>query len=99
MSSPTNELTGSSAVVTGSSSGIGRAIALELAAAGAAVVVHARRSADAARSVAEQIRSAGGQAEVLLADLSDPNSHQSLVEQAWAACSRRQAGGIDIWIN
>jgi 3-oxoacyl-[acyl-carrier protein] reductase len=85
--------------VTGSSSGIGRAIALELAAAGAAVVIHARRSADAAQEVAAEIRSAGGQADVALADLADQASHERFVEDAWNWCSQRPSGGVDIWIN
>src|SRR5487761_673044 len=82
------------AVVTGSSSGIGRAIALELAAAGADVVVHARRSLEAAEQAAQQIRQQGRQAEVVLCDLSDEAIHESLVERAWA-----WRGGVDIWIN
>ena len=46
---PGRELTGLRALVTGSTSGIGRAIALELAAAGADVIIHGRQSHDAAR--------------------------------------------------
>ena len=88
------DLTGQTAVVTGSSSGIGRAIALELAAAGADVVVHARDSRQAAEEVAEQIRLQGRQANIALCDLADEESHDSLVEQAWA-----WRGHVDIWIN
>jgi 3-oxoacyl-[acyl-carrier protein] reductase len=51
-----NELAGQTAVVTGSSSGIGRAIALELAAAGADCLIHARQNRDVAESVADAIR-------------------------------------------
>ncbi|HWB11190.1 MAG TPA: SDR family oxidoreductase [Pirellulales bacterium] len=88
------ELKGQSAVVTGSSSGIGRAIALELAAAGADVLVHARRSREAAEGVAEEIRAVGRQAEVVLFDLADEGAHEAFVERAWS-----WRGGLDIWIN
>jgi len=88
------ELAGQVAVVTGSSSGIGRAIALELAAAGAAIVVHARRSKDAADALAQQIHAAGGEATVLLADLAESADHEPLVEQAW-----QWRGAVDIWVN
>ncbi|HEX5443954.1 MAG TPA: SDR family oxidoreductase [Pirellulales bacterium] len=89
-----HELTGQTAVVSGSSSGIGRAIALELAAAGAAVLVHARRSREAAEATAEQIRQHGCASEVVLCDLADQASHETLVERAWA-----WRGGVDVWIN
>ena len=49
-------LAAKTAVVTGSSSGIGRAIALQLAAAGADVLIHARTSAEAAAAVADEVR-------------------------------------------
>jgi 3-oxoacyl-[acyl-carrier protein] reductase len=88
------ELSGQTAVVTGSSSGIGRAIALELAAAGADVVVHARRSRDAAEQVATEVRSHGVESRVLMFDLADPASHPSLVDSAWS-----WQGCVDIWIN
>lgn len=88
------ELTGQTAVVTGSSSGIGRAIALDLAAAGAAVLVHARRSRQAAEATAEQIRQRGGASDIFLCDLADLATHEALVERAWA-----WRGGVDVWIN
>ncbi|HUY90860.1 MAG TPA: SDR family oxidoreductase [Pirellulales bacterium] len=91
---PQRELTGLAAVVTGSSSGIGRAAALELAAAGAAVVVHGRRSRDAVEAVAEEIRARGGTAEALLADVADPADRERLVERAW-----QWRGRVDIWVN
>lgn len=88
------ELHGMVAVVTGSSGGIGRAIAEELAAGGAAVVVHARRSIDAAEQVAAEIRRQGGHATVLAADLCDAQRQDALVEQAFA-----WQGRVDAWIN
>jgi 3-oxoacyl-[acyl-carrier protein] reductase len=87
------ELLGLTALVTGSTSGIGRAIALELASAGAAVMVHGRRVEAAARVVAE-IRSAGGQAEARLADVAKEDDRQRLVDDAW-----KGRDGIDIWVN
>ena len=88
------ELAGKTAVVTGSSSGIGRAIAMELAAAGANVLVHALCRHRAAQAVALSIRDLGRQSVVVLADLAEPANHAALVNQAW-----QWAGNVDIWIN
>lgn len=88
------ELASAVAVVTGSSSGIGRAIALELASAGAAVVVHARRSREAAEDTAAAIRAQGGEALVLMADLGDPAGQERLVAEAW-----RWRGSPTVWVN
>jgi 3-oxoacyl-[acyl-carrier protein] reductase len=87
------ELSGKIAVVTGASSGIGRAIALELAAAGCGVLVHARRCA-AAHDTAQQIQALGCPASVSLFDLSEPDAHDALAEQAW-----NWQQGVDIWVN
>jgi 3-oxoacyl-[acyl-carrier protein] reductase len=93
-SSTQAELTGLRAVVTGSSSGIGRAIALALAGGGADVVVHGRQRLEAAEKVAEQVREAGRRAIVVTADLRDPGECESLVDKAWQAF-----GGVDVWVN
>ncbi len=82
------------AVVTGASSGIGRAIAIEFAVAGANVVVHANRSRDAAEQVAEEIRRLGRQATVILADLSDPAQLSQFEQDVWD-----QFGAVDVWVN
>ncbi len=87
-------LAGKKAVVTGSSSGIGRAIALQLAAAGADVVVHARARRDRAEEVVCEIGATGRRATVLLADFSATATCGPFVEQAW-----QWLGGIDIWVN
>jgi 3-oxoacyl-[acyl-carrier protein] reductase len=73
---------GSVILVTGGSRGIGRAIALELGRAGATVVVHYRARADAARAVVSAIRSAGGAASAVSADLNRPRAAAELVEAA-----------------
>src|SRR5436309_2868966 len=76
---PGRELKGLRALVTGSTSGIGKAIALELAGAGADVMVHGRRSRDAADAVAAEARDQDVRAEVLMADLADPAACEELV--------------------
>ncbi|MBL8796479.1 MAG: 2-amino-4-hydroxy-6-hydroxymethyldihydropteridine diphosphokinase [Planctomycetia bacterium] len=88
------ELAGARAVVTGSTSGIGRAIALELAAGGADVLIHGRRSPAAAESVAAACRQRGVQSRVLLADLRDSVQSQQLVASAW-----KDWGRVDVWVN
>lgn len=82
------------AVVTGASSGIGRAIALEIARAGANVVVHFSRSRDSAEQVAEAIRQLGRKAHILQADFSDPASVKQFADQAWELSE-----GVDLWVN
>jgi 3-oxoacyl-[acyl-carrier protein] reductase len=89
-----HELDGYTAVVTGASGGIGSAIALELASAGADVFVHAGSQADAAEAVADRIRGLGRAAEVGLVPLDDPTRHAPFVAQAW-----RWQNGVDVWIN
>ncbi|MEO8498405.1 MAG: SDR family NAD(P)-dependent oxidoreductase, partial [Planctomycetota bacterium] len=92
--SATNELSGQVAVVTGSSSGIGRAIALELARAGADVILHCRSNRAGAEATQSEIERCGRTSQILLADLSDIATHERLVQQAW-----QWRGGVDIWIN
>jgi len=80
--------------VLGSTSGIGRAVALRLADAGADVVVHGRSSRDAALSVAEAVRRRGRRASVLMADLADRAAGNRLVEDAWNVWD-----GLDAWLH
>src|ERR1700712_1905198 len=71
-------LTGKTALVTGGSRGIGRAAALALASAGAQVLVHYGRAEVEADAVLAEIRGAGGRAEKIGTDLSDPQGPQNL---------------------
>jgi len=70
------------ALITGGSRGIGRAIALEFAIRGAAVVVNYNKSPDAAEEVVKQIQSAGGKAAAFQADVSDFKQAEALVKFA-----------------
>jgi 3-oxoacyl-[acyl-carrier protein] reductase len=70
------------ALITGGSRGIGRAVALELAARGAAVVVNYNKSPEAADNVVKKIQEAGGQAAAFQADVSDIKQAEALVKFA-----------------
>ena len=71
-------LTGKTALVTGGSRGIGRAAALALASAGAQVLVHYGRAEAEADAAVAEIQAAGGRAEKIGADLSDPQGAHTL---------------------
>ena len=86
-------LDGRVALVTGSSAGIGRAIALELARAGAFVAVNARTE-KRAQVVAAEIEATGGRATIAVGDLSQRHVPAELVDAVVAGC-----GGIDILVN
>jgi 3-oxoacyl-[acyl-carrier protein] reductase len=82
------------AIVTGSSKGIGAAIAERLAADGLAVVVNYASSAGAADAQARRINAAGGQAIAVKADVSDPAAVTVLFDAAAEAF-----GGVDVLVN
>ena len=88
------ELQGQVALVTGAARNIGRAIALALADAGAAVVVNTRSSREEAEAVAHEIATRGGQSMVHLADVSDEKGFEGMVRQA-----TDRFGGLDILVN
>ena len=77
-------LAGRTALVTGSSRGIGAAIASRLAADGAKLVVHARADRERAEAVAADIRAGGGTADVLLGDITEGETATGLVRDAFA---------------
>jgi len=87
-------LAGKVAFVTGSSRGIGQAIALELASWGASVVVHALKNRDLAEGVAATIREAGGKALAVTGDVRDKAALEACVKEAEATL-----GPIDILVN
>ena len=84
-----NGLTGQRALVTGATSGIGRAVALQLAHDGAEVLVHGRDPARGAETV-DEIAAAGGKASFVAADLGDADDVRRLADEA---------GDVDILIN
>jgi short-subunit dehydrogenase len=87
------QLHGKTVVITGASSGIGRGAAWKLAAAGANVVIAARRG-QALDELAERIAAAGGVAEPVVTDVGDPDAVTALAQAA-----RDRFGRIDVWIN
>src|SRR5947207_11111929 len=91
---PTFSLGGRVALVTGASSGIGRAIALAYAAAGADVVLTYRGNRRGAEETAEQVRAAGRRAEPLQADIAEGRDVDALADAV-----RRAFGRVDVWVN
>lgn len=87
-------LKGRTAVITGSSRGIGRAIAIEMARQGATVVVNASRSVAAADAVVAEIVQAGGAAFAEIADISDEQAVNRMMSRI-----RNHLGPIDILVN
>jgi 3-oxoacyl-[acyl-carrier protein] reductase len=88
------ELVGKVAIVTGAGRNIGRAIAHQLAQAGAAVVVNVRSNQAEADNVVREIETAGGQAIAHVGDVADPQAVQALADAAL-----KRFGRIDILVN
>jgi len=88
------ELAGKVAIVTGAGRNIGRAIARQLAAAGASVAVNARSNQAEADAVVREIEAAGGKAMAVLADVGDAAAVESMAQAAL-----KRFGRIDILVN
>ncbi|MEY9965697.1 NAD(P)-dependent dehydrogenase (short-subunit alcohol dehydrogenase family) [Streptacidiphilus sp. MAP12-16] len=88
-----SELSGTSVLVTGGTSGIGRAAVLALAGLGAKVVLSGR-DAERGKKVVQEIEAAGGEGHFVVADLRDEASARSLARQASAL-----VGQIDVLVN
>ena len=93
VSGPGTELAGKVALITGAARNIGRATALALAAGGAAVAVNTRTSKEDAEKVVQEIRAAGGQAEVYVADIADAGAVKTMAESIL-----KRFGRIDILV-
>jgi 3-oxoacyl-[acyl-carrier protein] reductase len=89
-----NTLQDRTALVTGSSRGIGATIARKLALQGAEVLIHGSRDTDTLRRVVEEIRAKGGKAEFLVADMREPGSMVELFDRLGT-----HAEQLDILIN
>ena len=89
MTTDAQDLSGHTALVTGATSGIGRAVALRLAADGAEVLVHGRDAERGAQTVGE-IQANGGQARSISADINQPVDLRRLADEA---------GDVDVLVN
>ncbi len=91
---PGKELEGRVAIITGAGRSIGRAMALELAAGGAAVVVNVRSNRAEAEAVVKEIEAAGGRGLAAVADVTDASAVQAMAKAALA-----RFGRIDYLVN
>jgi 3-oxoacyl-[acyl-carrier protein] reductase len=89
-----NELTGKVAIVTGAGRNIGRAIALQLAQAGAAIIVNAKSNRSEVDALVMEIRGGGGGALGVIGDITDPEQGKLLADRALS-----HFGRLDILVN
>lgn len=87
------DLAGKRAILTGASSGIGKALAVELAAAGVKLAL-ASRTAESLESLAAELRAKGGTAVVITCDVTVPADRERLI-----ATAAEQLGGLDLLVN
>ncbi|WP_428966656.1 glucose 1-dehydrogenase [Micromonospora fluostatini] len=90
----TGRLTGKTALITGSDSGIGQATAIEFGREGADVVVHYLHDRDGAEHTREQVEEAGRRAVVVQADISDESEVEAMFDAALA-----EFGALDVLMN
>jgi 3-oxoacyl-[acyl-carrier protein] reductase len=88
------DLSGKTAIVTGSAAGVGRSTAIELGRRGANVVVNYSRSEDDAKEVVAEIEAAGGRALLVRADVSQDSEARSMVQQ-----TVDEFGGLEVLVN
>lgn len=88
------DLKGKTALITGSSRGIGKAIALKLAEAGADVILHGRTESDALKKTKEEIEKSGKKVFTVCADTSEPVQIKEMFEKI-----KKSPGGLDILVN
>ncbi len=88
------DLSGRRIAVTGAARGIGRAIAVEFAGAGADLVLHARGTSPEALAVCEECRQLGRKVDLVTQDFSGPCDWQGFVDRAWSFDRP-----VDAWIN
>jgi NAD(P)-dependent dehydrogenase (short-subunit alcohol dehydrogenase family) len=91
-----HDLEGKRALVTGATSGIGRAVAMKLADEGAEIVVHGRDATRGSETV-EAIEAAGGRAHFIAADLTDAADTRRLADQAGDVDILVNNAGISVW--
>jgi NAD(P)-dependent dehydrogenase (short-subunit alcohol dehydrogenase family) len=91
-----HDLEGKRALVTGATSGIGRAVAMKLAGEGAEIVVHGR-DATRGRETVEAIEAAGGRAHFVAADLTDAADTRRLADEAGDVDVLVNNAGISVW--
>jgi NAD(P)-dependent dehydrogenase (short-subunit alcohol dehydrogenase family) len=85
---------GKNALVTGSSRGIGRGIALKLAEKGAHVAIHYYRNRDAAQATLDKVRELGSNGFLVQADVCQPNEVSRIFQQV-----RSEFGSLDIFVS
>ncbi|HVN94689.1 MAG TPA: SDR family NAD(P)-dependent oxidoreductase, partial [Terracidiphilus sp.] len=87
-------LAGKVAIVTGASSGIGQGIAKRLGSEGAKVIIDYIGNPDGADETQRAIQQAGGQGEIVRADVTNTSDDRCLVDEAW-----KRFGAADILVN
>ena len=88
------DVAGKTAIVTGSSAGVGRQVAIDLARRGASVVVNYSRSEDEAKEALQQVEAAGGKALLVKADVADDDAVNDMVRRTFDTF-----GGLHILVN